>query len=106
MKILNGFPGRCSSCLNPLEIGQEGNICPVCVEQNLKLAAKNVAVIVCPECGKQLQLCPYPDYQGKKWYWCEAQDCYWHQDDLEHASEHADWIDMHKTVTSLRQDLY
>jgi len=59
----------------------------------------------CPECGNELLTCSYPDYKGGIWYWCESQDCYWHADDLDHAAEHADWLDQVRTIKDLRQGL-
>lgn len=60
----------------------------------------------CLTCGKSLELCPYPDYKGKDWWWCWGCDAYFHQDDLDHQAEaDADW-DNRQMFKELRQGLY
>lgn len=60
---------------------------------------------ICPKCGTAL-VEGKPDGNGKPWFYCDDCETFWHTDDLDHAAEHADWLDELRTIASLRMDLY
>jgi hypothetical protein len=76
---------------------------------------------LCPQCNAVLQVCANDDFQGRHWYWCELEDCYWHETDLEDVSRQkredeqllddrlqqiADANDERETAQSIRASLY
>lgn len=70
----------------------------------------------CPSCGCALYKCPYPDFQGVPWYWCDLEDTYYHgseliqadtriDDEYENAISDEDWLDSLHTADTVRWGL-